>query len=700
MNYPQKRRDPARLVVIVPCWNEELVLRRTVQQLVEWKSGAETHFGLSIRVVVADNGSTDATPRIAQELVDRYSGVEYQQIPARGRGQALRSASMRMDADYTIYVDADLPITLSRLTDLVGHLVSGRADVVVGRRSGPRPFLRRVMTASLRLCIGLVSNVRVQDIQCGIKGWSRAVAEHVIGTTQESGFFWDTELLIRADAAGYTVHEVDVDWVERRYRERKSTVRPIIDSARALRALLRIWKRVRTPGARNAQMLFACVCFTWVVWMLYVQRVSWALGEGVLVADFLAIHVGWLIVLMVGLVALPVATYIIIPYVLRVLPVRRVLAMLIACALVVWSLATLVQPMAARDVYWNVSHGQSWVELQRNPYLQSLTEVRGELWYGGVIEYEWLPMTHGPVWVWILGAAVWVGGSGYASMIVLKVFACVAYGVTIYLITRMPRYAGQSMSRRMQVLALLLLSPASIFFSIVDVHNDVYVMLGLTAAVYAMVRQRYEWAIYAFWFAGMVKYFPLLLLGIPVIAILRSEHTRRSKVITLVRSALVLFVVTAVLYAPFGYSLGLLTGVNDEFSSRFYVFFASPPVAALMLYFGSAVLLYVRVFGLSALLAIAYGYAIRKKYDKGITIGVGALLLLGTPWLLGWYGIWVLPLATVLYPTVTVFIHIWLTVLGVHIAALQWVLLLALFVLAFYLLRLSIPLLRDRNRIS
>ena len=119
------------LDVVIPVYDEQAGLARSVRRLHRCLAD---EFPFSWRIVVADNASADATPRIAARLAAELPGVEWLRLERKGRGRALRAAWTASDAPVVCYID-DLSTDLRALLPLVAPLVSGHSDLAVGTRS-------------------------------------------------------------------------------------------------------------------------------------------------------------------------------------------------------------------------------------------------------------------------------------------------------------------------------------------------------------------------------------------------------------------------------------------------------------------------------------------------------------------------------------------------------------------------------------
>ncbi|MFH9011973.1 glycosyltransferase [Streptomyces sp. NPDC017943] len=217
------RRAPLRahhpepvLDVVVPVHNEEHDLERCVRRL---HAHLGETFPYPFRITVADNASTDATPRIAARLAAELPGTRWIRLAEKGRGRALHTAWSRSGAPVLAYLDVDLSTDLAALLPLVAPLISGHSDIAIGTRlargahvvRGPkREIISRCYNGLLRgtLAVGF------SDAQCGFKAVRRDVAERLLPLVRDREWFFDTELLVIAERAGLRIHEVPVDWVD------------------------------------------------------------------------------------------------------------------------------------------------------------------------------------------------------------------------------------------------------------------------------------------------------------------------------------------------------------------------------------------------------------------------------------------------------------------------------------------------------
>jgi putative flippase GtrA len=209
-------RTTAMIDVVVPVHNEERDLERCVRRL---HHHLDAEFPYPFRITIADNASTDRTPAIAGALAAELAGVRLRRLAEKGRGLALRTAWSESDAPVLAYMDVDLSTDLAALLPLVAPLISGHSDVAIGSRLARgsrvvRGLKREALSRGYNLLLRGTLAARFTDAQCGFKAIRKEVADSLLPLVRDTGWFFDTEMLVLAQRAGLRIHEVPVDWVD------------------------------------------------------------------------------------------------------------------------------------------------------------------------------------------------------------------------------------------------------------------------------------------------------------------------------------------------------------------------------------------------------------------------------------------------------------------------------------------------------
>jgi putative flippase GtrA len=243
---PAAERARPQLEIVVPVYNEEAALALSVRRLHRFLTA---EFPFTWRIVIADNASTDSTPAVARDLAAALPGVRTMQLERKGRGRAVRAAWAASEARVVCYMDVDLSTDLRALLPLVAPLVSGHSDVAIGTRlarsarvvRGPR---RELISRSYNRLLRMTLRARFSDAQCGFKAVRADLLPSLLPEVKDESWFFDTELLVRAQRRGLRIHEVPVDWIDDP-DSRVSIVRTAVDDLRGVARLM-----ADTPIAR------------------------------------------------------------------------------------------------------------------------------------------------------------------------------------------------------------------------------------------------------------------------------------------------------------------------------------------------------------------------------------------------------------------------------------------------------------------
>jgi putative flippase GtrA len=204
------------LDLVIPVYNEEVDLEPCVRRLHEHLTSS---FPYAFRLTVADNASTDATLAIAHRLAAELPDVTVVHLDEKGRGRALRTVWLASDAAVLAYTDVDLSTDLNALLPLVAPLITGHSDLALGTRLARgsrvvRGTKRELISRSYNLLLRGTLSARFSDAQCGFKAIRADVAAQLLPLVEDTGWFFDTELLVLAERVGLRMHEVPVDWVD------------------------------------------------------------------------------------------------------------------------------------------------------------------------------------------------------------------------------------------------------------------------------------------------------------------------------------------------------------------------------------------------------------------------------------------------------------------------------------------------------
>jgi glycosyltransferase involved in cell wall biosynthesis len=225
---------PLRLSIVIPALNEERTLPTVVAAVCEALSGRE------LEIVIVDDGSSDATPRVIEKLAAADARIRHARHDSRrGKGSAVRTGFALASGDVFVIQDADLEYTPSDIPALLRPLEDGRADAVYGSRFlGAEHSINYFWTTLANRLITLTANVAYNtnftDLYTGYKA-VRAELVRPLHLTSAT-FTIEAELTAKLWRSGARFYEVPIGYRARSYREGKKI--RASDALRAVAAIL------------------------------------------------------------------------------------------------------------------------------------------------------------------------------------------------------------------------------------------------------------------------------------------------------------------------------------------------------------------------------------------------------------------------------------------------------------------------------
>src|SRR5215510_9486646 len=192
------------LTILMPCLNEAETLASCIGKAKEFLART----GISGEVLIADNGSSDGSRQLAEELGARVISVQQ-----RGYGAALMGGIEAARGQYTIMGDADDSYDFASIDPFIDQLKGG-ADLVVGNRfnriqPGAMPLMHRYLGNPMLSFIGrLFFHIPISDFHCGLRGFNTAKMR-MLGL-QTTGMEFASEMIVRGVLAGFNIAEVPI----------------------------------------------------------------------------------------------------------------------------------------------------------------------------------------------------------------------------------------------------------------------------------------------------------------------------------------------------------------------------------------------------------------------------------------------------------------------------------------------------------
>lgn len=209
-------RGQMTLSIVIPAYNEQARLPRTVLEAIHWC----TRRGLTFELIIVDDGSHDETLTLSRLFEESDVRVRALACPHLGKGAAVRMGMLNAKGRFVLFMDADGATPLDEIPKLLAA-VEDSYDVAIGSRAAHRPGEVEIKTPLHRLLIGrsFAALVKVfaldgfSDTQCGFKMFRREAAAAIFSRQKLAGFAFDVEILFIARRLLLSIAEVPVNWV-------------------------------------------------------------------------------------------------------------------------------------------------------------------------------------------------------------------------------------------------------------------------------------------------------------------------------------------------------------------------------------------------------------------------------------------------------------------------------------------------------
>lgn len=223
---------PIEVSIVMPCLNEAATLATCIRKA----QTAIARDGLAAEIIIADNGSTDASPTIARAL-----GARLVEVTERGYGAALQSGIAAARGRYVVMADADDSYDLTSIGTFIKQLRGG-SDLVMGNRfrggidQGAMRWSHRVIGNPILTAVGRIFfGVPIGDFHCGLRAFRKDAYERM--DLRSKGMEFASEMVIKARLKGMRIEELPTV-LHKDGRNRPSHLRTWRDGWRHLRFML------------------------------------------------------------------------------------------------------------------------------------------------------------------------------------------------------------------------------------------------------------------------------------------------------------------------------------------------------------------------------------------------------------------------------------------------------------------------------
>ncbi|MDD1729149.1 MAG: glycosyltransferase family 2 protein [Methanospirillum sp.] len=226
--------------VVIPVYNDISALKKAIPQTLQLMEQNYSGF----EIIIAEDASTDGSAECAASWQERDSRIVHLHRDQRlGRGSALSTAAMRAKGDIFCYFDVDLATDMAYLPQII-NVVDEGADIATGSRllsdsDITRSLNREIKSRGYNWLVRFILRSRLNDHQCGFKAFRRNKLLALLPEICDTHWFWDTEVLVRAQRKGFQIAEIPVLW-----REGPGTTVKSQDIWKMGRSILNLWWRI------------------------------------------------------------------------------------------------------------------------------------------------------------------------------------------------------------------------------------------------------------------------------------------------------------------------------------------------------------------------------------------------------------------------------------------------------------------------
>jgi len=241
------------LSIIIPAYNEEKRLPKTLRAINEYLRGAKYDY----EILVVNDGSKDNTAEVVRSMEGEIKNLSLlDNAVNQGKGSVVREGMLKARGEIRLFTDADDSTTIDHFEKMQPIFHKGY-DVVIGSRAvrgafldPPQPIVRRIPGKIGNLIIQVLVLPGIWDTQCGFKAFRAEVATEVFKRSKINGWGFDVECLALARKMAFKIKEIPVHWVnDTSSRVKASAYLQVL--METIRIRLRLWTNAYGIRGRN-----------------------------------------------------------------------------------------------------------------------------------------------------------------------------------------------------------------------------------------------------------------------------------------------------------------------------------------------------------------------------------------------------------------------------------------------------------------
>jgi len=235
------------LSVIIPAYNEEPNFKKGILNEVPNYLEKQNY---SYEVLIIDDGSEDATAKLAQDFTKKFKNIQVIKNPHQGKAETVKTGVLKAKGQLVLFTDFDQATPIFEIERLLPFFP--QYDIVIGSRQLPgakrekEPFYRHLMGLVFNLVVQAIAVRGIWDTQAGFKCFKSEAAKKLFSQLKVYGkgkkvkgalvTAFDVELLFIAKKRGYKIKEVPIIW----HHMATTRVNPLKDSLRMFRDVVKV----------------------------------------------------------------------------------------------------------------------------------------------------------------------------------------------------------------------------------------------------------------------------------------------------------------------------------------------------------------------------------------------------------------------------------------------------------------------------
>jgi len=202
--------------ILVPAYNEGKRIPKFLGELIKFCSQNLENF----EVLIIDDGSNDNTKEVVLDLIKNHRKMKLLRYPEnKGKGRAVLMGVLKARGEFVLFIDADGSIKPEEILNMYNFYQKYNYDIIVGSRisltsniTNPQPLSRRLMSKFFNLYSNILFRIKINDLLCGFKGFSKNTAIQVFKNLKAFRWEFDVEILYRARKNSLKVYQMPIEW--------------------------------------------------------------------------------------------------------------------------------------------------------------------------------------------------------------------------------------------------------------------------------------------------------------------------------------------------------------------------------------------------------------------------------------------------------------------------------------------------------